>query len=236
MHLQTPDDDMLHTPAPTTTAHSHRNPTTSRRRPTQQARHAAVTVVRYEHRGWGLQASSDINEREFVVAYTGEVLSSGALRLRRPEYDKHGLNYVLAVRETISSGSLTGRGLVLQLNIDGTRYGNESRFINHSCEPCLVLRMVRRASRIPEACFFAGRAIRAGEELTFDYGAMEMTEDRVGGGGGRGRDEGEHGDRDGDSGGGRGRAEEQAEVQLGSKPCFCGTEQCRGFLPYQPTG
>jgi hypothetical protein len=36
--------------------------------------------------------------------------------------------------------------------------------------------------------------------------------------------------------GGPGRAEEQAEVQLGSKPCFCGTEQCRGFLPYQPTG
>ena len=58
-----------------------------------------------------------------------------------------------------------------QTFIDGTRAGNISRFINHSCEPNLA-RVVLRYGRVaPSLCFFARRDIEANEELCYDYGA-----------------------------------------------------------------
>jgi SET domain-containing protein len=49
--------------------------------------------------------------------------------------------------------------------IDGSVAWNPARFLNHSCDPNCESRMVR--GRI---WFYALRAIRAGEELTYDYG------------------------------------------------------------------
>jgi SET domain-containing protein len=49
--------------------------------------------------------------------------------------------------------------------LDATDTGRGFRFINHSCEPNTFMRCT--ATR---AEFYARRAIRAGEELTVDYG------------------------------------------------------------------
>ncbi|HEX8161596.1 MAG TPA: SET domain-containing protein-lysine N-methyltransferase [Pyrinomonadaceae bacterium] len=48
--------------------------------------------------------------------------------------------------------------------IDGSRGGNGSQFVNHSCRPNTFVRIVRG-----HVIFFALRDIEPGEELTLDY-------------------------------------------------------------------
>ena len=49
--------------------------------------------------------------------------------------------------------------------IDGSRGGNGTQYINHSCQPNAYTRLVYE-----HIIFFALRDIRAGEEITLDYG------------------------------------------------------------------
>ena len=113
-----------------------------------------------------MKSLGDIDAGAFVASYCGELLSTTVARGRRNSYDQRGLNFLLVVRETIAM-----RGLVLKMMVDATSFGNETRFINHSCDPNLELHLVRVDAMIPYVCFFARRAIHAGEELTFDYAA-----------------------------------------------------------------
>ncbi|HYP53417.1 MAG TPA: SET domain-containing protein [Pyrinomonadaceae bacterium] len=48
--------------------------------------------------------------------------------------------------------------------IDGSRGGNGSQFVNHSCRPNSFVRIMRG-----HVIFFALRDIEAGEEITLDY-------------------------------------------------------------------
>jgi SET domain-containing protein len=50
--------------------------------------------------------------------------------------------------------------------IDGSRQGNGTQFINHSCEPNCYSKVVRG-----HILFFALRDIAPGEEILLDYGA-----------------------------------------------------------------
>jgi len=52
-----------------------------------------------------------------------------------------------------------------RVSIDAGRHGDETAFINHSCDPNLFMRVQRG-----HVLFFARRDIRAGEELLLDYG------------------------------------------------------------------
>uniref|UniRef100_A0A914DT80 SET domain-containing protein n=1 Tax=Acrobeloides nanus TaxID=290746 RepID=A0A914DT80_9BILA len=50
--------------------------------------------------------------------------------------------------------------------------GNVTRFINHSCEPNIISRLVfidTHDTRLPHLAFFAFRDIEAGEEIFWDY-------------------------------------------------------------------
>lgn len=54
------------------------------------------------------------------------------------------------------------------LVIDAQRIGNESRFLNHCCEPnCKIEKW--KVNGLPRIAVFANRNIQSGEELTFDY-------------------------------------------------------------------
>ncbi len=73
--------------------------------------------------------------------------------------------------------------LQLNLNIDGLSVGNVGRYFNHSCNPNVFPQYVFTNShdlRFPGIAFFAKRNIKAGEELTWDYGYdFEEEEDEV---------------------------------------------------------
>ena len=52
--------------------------------------------------------------------------------------------------------------------VDATRKGNIARFINHSCAPSLQVEKWY-VHRTPRLGLWAKRAIRAGEELSYNY-------------------------------------------------------------------
>jgi SET domain-containing protein len=99
-----------------------------------------------DKKGHGIIASFEIKENALVIEYTG--------KRRSTVYKGSDTTYLLKYK----------RGF-----IDGAEGGNKSRFLNHSCDPNLVveewevgqtLRIVMRATR----------DIKAGTELTFAYG------------------------------------------------------------------
>ena len=77
--------------------------------------------------GKGLFATADIEEKEFITEYTGEVF--------------HINSKILKKRESVYSKSTSTYTYQLDQNyiIDAQQYGNWARFINHShdsnCEP-----------------------------------------------------------------------------------------------------
>lgn len=92
----------------------------------------------------------------------------------------------------------------LVTTVDATRKGNLARFINHSCRPNLVVVPVRSDSVVPRLCLFACRDIAQGEELTFSYFGRTGSEAIMSGG-----------------------------ISYGPKRCWCGAEECIGYLPYE---
>ena len=95
-------------------------------------------------------------------------------------------------------------GRVLTTNVDATLKGNIMRFVNHSCSPNMALVPVRADSIVPRLCLFACRNIGKGEEVCFSYFGRCATE-----------------------------AAASGELKLGKKQCFCGSEECIGFLPLE---
>lgn len=93
--------------------------------------------------GLGLFTLDPIERDGFVIEYTGTLLS-------RKESNERGGKYLF---ETSYNRF-----------IDGSGRQNIARYINHSCRPnCEV--DIRRG----RVLIFAKRAIKAGEELTYDY-------------------------------------------------------------------
>jgi uncharacterized protein len=97
--------------------------------------------------GTGGFAKTDIAAGTWVVEYTGERIAKDE-SLRRCEA---GNEFIFALND--------------ELDLDGSVPWNQARFLNHSCEPnCETDRIGERIWVI------AARDIRAGEELTFNYG------------------------------------------------------------------
>jgi len=94
--------------------------------------------------GLGLYAVQPISRGELVVEYTGRLLPS-------QEAYRRGGKYLFEVNT--------------RWIVDGSGRENISRYINHSCKPNCEPRT--RGMRI---LIYALRAIRPGEELTYDYG------------------------------------------------------------------
>ncbi|GMH25242.1 hypothetical protein Nepgr_027085 [Nepenthes gracilis] len=130
-----------------------------------------LEVFKTEKKGWAVRASEPILHGTFVCEFLGEVLNEQESNVRRKRYGKGGCNYLFDVESCMSD--------IIRLNeeqvsyvIDATQYGNISRFINHSCSPNLVNRVVLVESMetpFAHIGLYARRDIVAGEELTFDY-------------------------------------------------------------------
>ena len=97
----------------------------------------------------------DIRKGEFVIEYVGEVISNHEAENRGIMYDYKKLSYLFELNS--------------EYQIDATRMGNRSRFINHSsegnCKSKIVL--VSLEHRIE---FRAIQDIASGQEIFFNYG------------------------------------------------------------------
>ncbi|MEX0651878.1 MAG: SET domain-containing protein [Candidatus Paceibacterota bacterium] len=103
------------------------------------------TVIRAEKgAGLGLVTKRDFKKDDFVIEYIGPVLTA-------EEANKKGGKYLFEINS--------------KWTIDGTTRDNLARYINHSCKPnCEVDTSGKRVF------VSAIKRIKAGEELTYDYG------------------------------------------------------------------
>lgn len=116
-----------------------------------------IEVRRSAIHGSGVFATRSIPEGATIIEYTGELITDDEIEVRYPENMK-GLNhtFVFGVRDDV--------------NIDGGAGGNESRFINHSCDP-----NCDSYDKGDKIFIRAAKRIRPGDELTYDY-AIEAGE------------------------------------------------------------
>jgi SET domain-containing protein len=94
--------------------------------------------------GYGLFATSPVQEGDFVLEYKGRHIPSEAA-------DRLKTRYLFEIDSLWT--------------IDGSSQGNTARYINHSCAPNCEAEI-----RDGKVLIFAVRDIEAGEELTIDYG------------------------------------------------------------------
>ncbi|KAI4314897.1 hypothetical protein L6164_027760 [Bauhinia variegata] len=130
-----------------------------------------LEVFKTEKKGWAVRAGEAILRGTFVCEYIGEVLDQKESHNRRKRYNREGCNYFLDIGAHIND---MGRLIERQDRyvIDTSRYGNVSRFINHSCSANLVSHQVLVESMDCQRAhigLYASRDIALGEELTHDY-------------------------------------------------------------------
>jgi SET domain-containing protein len=115
--------------------------------------HRLPLIVRRRSKlhGHGVFAAEAIRKNTRIIDYAGELVRNGkACEAREQRYLEQGRVWVFRVNRTWSRDAAVG--------------GNIARFINHSCIPNCWYEVIGRTIWIR-----ASRAIRRGEELTYDY-------------------------------------------------------------------
>jgi uncharacterized protein len=116
--------------------------------------HFKLQIRRSRIERFGVFTEEPIPPDKMVIQYTGE-------RISEREAKRRALRKFLAGKpERVYLVRLNRRS-----SLDGSVGGSGAEFINHSCEPNLTMRRIR--GRI---FLYSFRKIRAGEELTADYG------------------------------------------------------------------
>ncbi|XP_054832211.1 histone-lysine N-methyltransferase SETMAR [Eublepharis macularius] len=170
----------------------------------QRGLQVRLEVFKTAKKGWGLRTLDFIPKGRFVCEYAGEILDFREACQRVQTQSPTDSNYIIAIREHLCDGQ------IMETFVDPTHTGNVGRFLNHSCEPNLVMVPVRIDSVVPKLALFADRHICAEEELSYDYSGrhhnympdLQRDQEKL------------HGE------------------ELKKKPCYCGGKTCTGFLPY----
>ena len=120
-----------------------------------------ITARRSPIHGNGVFAVDTLAKGEEIIQYKGKLLTND-------EAD-----------ELYGDGGETGHTFLFTLNeqyiIDGNQQGNSARWINHSCAPncrAVVEESTSGDPRRDRVVIETIRAIKPGEELTYDYGIV----------------------------------------------------------------
>lgn len=82
-----------------------------------------VQLKKFDRKGWGLVALEHIPRTSFIIEYVGDVINNAEFNRRFEQSVETNAQHFYFMR------------LKTDLYIDSSVRGNESRFINHSCEP-----------------------------------------------------------------------------------------------------
>ncbi|GFT66795.1 histone-lysine N-methyltransferase SETD2 [Nephila pilipes] len=122
----------------------------------QKKQYIKSEIIKTDKKGWGLRALEDVTTDDFLMEFVGEVLNHKEYRQRVKLYakEKNVHSYFMALKTDEI--------------LDATYKGNQTRFINHSCDPnCETQKWtVNGELRVG---VFAKRPICVGEEFTLDY-------------------------------------------------------------------
>ncbi|XP_058492535.1 histone-lysine N-methyltransferase EHMT1a isoform X2 [Solea solea] len=128
-----------------------------RNRVVQNGLRVRLQLYRTQTMGWGVRAMQDVPQGTFVCEYAGELISDAEADKREND------SYLFTLDNKVGDVHC----------IDGRLFGNVGRFVNHLCEPnLLVVRVftMHQDLRFPRIAFFSSRPIKAGEQIGFDYG------------------------------------------------------------------
>ncbi|HEX3684787.1 MAG TPA: SET domain-containing protein-lysine N-methyltransferase [Bryobacteraceae bacterium] len=106
-----------------------------------------LRLARSKIHRWGVYSAEFIPAGKKVIEYTGERISRRETKRRA---DLSELTYLFT--------------LDAYWTLDGAVGGSGAEYINHSCDPNLVARILKN-----HILYMSRRDIRAGEELTVDY-------------------------------------------------------------------
>uniref|UniRef100_A0A1I8BCR3 Histone-lysine N-methyltransferase n=1 Tax=Meloidogyne hapla TaxID=6305 RepID=A0A1I8BCR3_MELHA len=123
----------------------------------QRGRQIPIVIFRTLDRGWAVRTCVDIQKKSFVCEYVGEVLT-----------DEESLE---SKKPSTYQFQMDGCGPKYSFIVDAAIYGNEARFVNHSCGPNLAVYPVfadRLDERYHRIAFFAKRDIKR------DYCAIDQ--------------------------------------------------------------
>ena len=117
----------------------------------RDARLPKIVRRRSKVHGFGVFAAERIRKDARIIDYAGELIRNDAeCEAREARYLADGCTWIFRVNRAWSRDANVG--------------GNIARFINHSCTPNCYFEVVDKTIWIR-----AARAIRRGEELTYDY-------------------------------------------------------------------
>lgn len=119
-------------------------------------RRKPVKFARSAIHNWGLYAVDKIEKNEMIIEYVGEVIRAPLADLRERNYVRSGIGSSYLFR-------IDG-----QTVIDATKRGGIARFINHSCDPSCMAKIIK-VEGTKRIVIYAMRDIYANEELTYDY-------------------------------------------------------------------
>ncbi|GLT76145.1 hypothetical protein SLA2020_478210 [Shorea laevis] len=108
----------------------------------------------------GLYTSRFISRGEMVVEYVGEIVGIRVADKRESEY--------MSGRKVQYKSACYFFRIDKEHIIDATRKGGIARFVNHSCLPNCVAKVISVRNE-KKVVFFAERDIYPGEEITYDY-------------------------------------------------------------------
>lgn len=105
---------------------------------------------------WGLYAMEHIDANDMVIEYVGEIIRQQVADHREKRYERMGIgsSYLFRIDEDTV--------------VDATKMGNIARFINHSCSPNCIAKIITVEGE-KKIVIYASRAIEEGEEITYDY-------------------------------------------------------------------
>jgi SET domain-containing protein len=103
-------------------------------------------LVKRSSAGLGLFANKEFTKGERVIEYTGETITED-------EANRRGGKYLFELNDNWT--------------IDGKDRDNVARYINHSCKPNCYPELSEDEKQV---FIFTKRAIKVGEELTYNYG------------------------------------------------------------------
>ncbi|SLM40479.1 SET domain [Lasallia pustulata] len=126
-----------------------------------------VELIQIPGKGVGVRALQPIREGAILHEYVGVLIPINA------DPKDQDIVYGMAFNPTPQRGF--DKSIV---SISSMRYGNWTRFINHSCASNALFRTLPIGRRM-RVMVLARRDIRFGEELTIDYGNQYWTEDKL---------------------------------------------------------
>lgn len=162
---------------------------TCNNRTTQQKSSISLSLFKTNNnRGWGVKSKSNIQYNTFIIEYLGKVID----QIKTCQKSSTYMYDILTPHKTKDF-----------YTIDATKYGNLSRFLNHSCNPnCTIWRVLQCNTnpKLFKLCFYSKRYIPPNEELTIDYNGIDYPVNR------------------------------SHKFAKSSMKCLCGSSKCRGYI------